>query len=198
MDAGNCEQYFTTDPPGFEWMAMMHMNPLMWVTGRDRYFEGEGAMDILAMSLIRVVHARGPGLNQGVLLRYLTETAWFLAALLSPLITWQPIDNNAAQATLDYRGTRASATLTIDNNRCVLRAEAARYREEHGKYSLRPWATPLTESDKFAGIKMPGAGEATWHLESGELPYYRWRITSPTYDAPTNGRTKATPAPGNR
>jgi hypothetical protein len=180
------EQYFTTDPPGFEWIATMHMNPLVWVTGRDRYFDGEGAMDMLAMSLVPVVHARGPELNQGVLLRYLTETVWFPAAVLSPLITWEPIDNMAARAALEYRGTRASATFIVDDNGAVQRLEAERYREEHGKYALRPWSIPLTEYGEFAGTWMPIAGDAIWGLEGGELPYYRWRITSVTYDDPTS------------
>ena len=180
------EQYFTTDPPGFEWIATMRMNPLMWVTGRDRYFDGEGAMDMLAMSLVPVVHARGPELNQGVLLRYLTETVWFPAAVLSPFITWQPIDNLSARATLEYRGTCASATFIIDNNGAVLRAEAERFRAEHGMHALRPWSIPITEYGEFAETRMPVAGDAIWRLDSGDLPYYRWRITSVTYDAPTS------------
>jgi hypothetical protein len=178
------QQYFTTEPPGFEWIATMHMKPLAWVTGRDRYFDGEGAMDMLAMSLVPVVHARGPELNQGVLLRYLTETVWFPAAVLSPLITWQPIDNTAARATLEYRGTRASATFIVDQNGAVQRAEAERYREEHGAYALRPWSIPITEYGDFAGTRMPVAGDAIWRLDGGDLPYYRWRITSLTYDQP--------------
>jgi|SRR5579864_2747809 len=178
------EQYFTTDPPGFEWIATMQMNPLVWVTGRDRYFDGEGAMDMLAMSVVPVVHARGPELNQGVLLRYLTETVWFPAAVLTPYISWQPIDNLAARATLAYRGTSASATFTIDDHGAVLQAQADRYREEHGSYALHPWSIPITEYGEFAGIRMPVAGDATWRLEGGDLPYYRWRITSVTYDPP--------------
>jgi hypothetical protein len=180
------EQYFTADPPGFEWIATMRMNPLVWVTGRDRYLDGEGAMDMLAMSLVPVVHARGPEMNQGVLLRYLTETVWFPAAVLSPFITWQPIDNLSARATLEYRGTRASATFIINDDGAVQRAEAERFREEHGKYALRPWSIPITEYGEFAGTRMPVAGDATWHLDGGDLAYYRWRITSVTYDEPTS------------
>src|ERR1043165_4934092 len=117
----------------------MRMNPLVWVTGRDRYFDGDGAMDMLAMSLVPVVHARGPEVNQGVLLRYLTESVWFPAGLLSPFITWRAIDSMRAEATLEYLGTRASATFTIDAVGAVVLAEAERYREEHGHYSLRHW-----------------------------------------------------------
>ena len=178
----DAEQYFTTDPPGFEWIATLKMSPLVWVTGHDRYFDGDGAMDMLALSLIPVVHARGPELNQGVLLRYLTETVWFPAAVLSPFITWEPIDSASAQATLEYRGTRASATFTIDADGAVLRAEANRYREEHGRYTLRPWSIPIDAYGEFAGTRMPVAGDAIWRLESGDLPYYRWRITNLTYD----------------
>jgi len=178
----DAEQYFTTDPPGFEWIARLKVNPLMWVTGRDRYFDGEGAMDMLAVSLVPVVHARGPELNQGVLLRYLTETVWFPSAVLSTLITWEPIDSESARATLEYRGTRASATFTIDDDGAVLRADANRYREERGRYTLRPWSIPINAYGEFAGTRMPVAGDATWRLENGDLPYYRWRITSLTYD----------------
>ena len=107
---------------------------------------------------------------------------WFPAAVLSPFITWEPIDSASAQATLDYRGTRASATFTIDAEGSVLQAEANRYREEHGRYMLRPWSIPIDAYGEFAGTRMPVAGDAIWRLESGDLPYYRWRITNLTYD----------------
>ena len=55
----------------------MHMAPLVSLFGRDRYVNGEGDMD-LRLSLLPVARKSGGGLNQGDLLRFLTEATWFL------------------------------------------------------------------------------------------------------------------------
>ncbi len=51
---------------------------------------------------------------------------------------------------------------------------------------MRSWSISITEYGEFAGTRIPVAGGAIWRLDSGDLPYYRWRITSVTYDEPTS------------
>lgn len=38
------EQYFTIDKPGFIWKAKVRMSPLVYFTGKDKYYEGKGKM----------------------------------------------------------------------------------------------------------------------------------------------------------
>src|SRR5262249_32992735 len=105
------EQYYTTDPPGFVWYANVRAAGFVpLASGRDRYFEGRGSMNIRLLSLFPVVDSKGPQLDQGALLRYLSETIWFPAGAVSPYITWEAIDANSARATLSYGGVTAPAT----------------------------------------------------------------------------------------
>jgi Family of unknown function (DUF6544) len=75
------QEYYTTDPPGYLWAATFTMAPLVTVRGRDRYAEGQASIDMRLLSLIPVANDRGPGLNQGDLLRYLNEAEAIAEAL---------------------------------------------------------------------------------------------------------------------
>ena len=102
-------QYFTVDPPGFVWQVRVKAAPLFWISGRDMYYDGKGSMKMKLLSFIRVVDALGPKLDQGAMLRYLSEVIWFPTAYLSDYITWEAVDANSAKATMSYGGVTASA-----------------------------------------------------------------------------------------
>ena len=57
-------EYYTTNPPGFLWNASMEMFPLVHVTGRDRYFQGTGDIEMRIASLIPVASKSGGNLEQ--------------------------------------------------------------------------------------------------------------------------------------
>jgi hypothetical protein len=82
------EEYYTTDPPGYVWKVAFRMAPLVTVRGRDRYADGQASILMRLLSLIPVANDHSPGLNQGAMLRFLNETMWFPAGVLSPYITW--------------------------------------------------------------------------------------------------------------
>ena len=66
----------------------------------DRYVDGRGSIEMRLLGLMPVANARGERLDQGALLRYLNETMWFPAAVLSPYIAWEGIDATSARATM--------------------------------------------------------------------------------------------------
>jgi hypothetical protein len=176
------EQYYTTNPPGFIWFADIGWANLLTITGRDRYECGRGAMDIRLLSLFPVVHAAGPELDQGALLRFLSETVWFPAAVLNPYITWEGIDARSARATMHYEGVTASATFYFSEQGDPTNVVAERYRFVGGCFVLDTWSTPVTTYGELAGIRTGVEGEAVWKLPSGDLPYIRLRITDLEYN----------------
>jgi hypothetical protein len=176
------EQYYTTDPPGFVWVASFEMAPLLTVSGRDRYMDGTGAIDMRILSLVPVARKSGGGLNQGALLRYLNETMWFPAAVVSPYITWETIDATSARATMSYGGVTASATFIFDEEDRLINMVAERYNDAKDRIEL--WSTPVTDYGEFEGIRMAVQGEGVWNYETGDFPYIRLRITEVQYNRP--------------
>jgi Family of unknown function (DUF6544) len=174
------EQYFTTDPPGFIWSASFQMAPLLSVRGRDRYVDGRGDIDMRLLSLVPVAKKSGGGLNQGALLRYLGEIAWFPGAALSPHITWEEVDSTSARATMSYQGTTASATFTFDEQGRITAITAKRYNDAKGR--IEAWTIPIRAYGEFNGIQVPVEGEGVWNYSSGDFTYIRWRITNIEYN----------------
>ena len=166
-------QYFTVDEPGFVWtvdVAMMHVIP---VVGRDTYLDGRGRMLIKAAGLITVADGTGPTFDQGTALRFLGEIIWFPSGALASYITWQPIDERRARATLTFKGIATSAVFEFDERGRFAGLTAQRY---YGGKTLETWTIPITEWKTIRGIEMPTRGGAVWKLSSGDFDYYRWEI----------------------
>jgi hypothetical protein len=178
------EQYYTTEPAGFVWFARMRAAPLVIISVRDRYFDGRGSIDARLLSLMPVARASGPELDQGALLRYLNEAAWFPAAMLSPHITWEAIDASSSRATMSYAGVAASATFTVDARGDLTTMVAERYRAAGGRFVLDTWETPVSEYQEFNDVRMPVRGEGVWQLDSGAFSYIQLRVTDVEYDRP--------------
>ena len=95
------EEYFTIEDPAFIWHAKLKMNPLVWIKARDFYHNGKGNMLVKLLSTITIADAKEEEIDQGALIRWLSETPWFPTALLpSEKLKWEPIDNNSAKVIL--------------------------------------------------------------------------------------------------
>jgi hypothetical protein len=167
------EQYFVVDDPGFVWhvdVTMMHVLP---IAGRDAYVGGKGNMLIEAASLVPVVDARGPKIDQGSMLRFLGEIVWFPSAALAPAIRWEPIDERRARAIMTNRGLSASAELTFDERGRFASMTAERY---YGDGGLERWFIPATEWREIRGVEIPVRGSVVWKLAGGDFDYFRWEI----------------------
>lgn len=177
------EEYYTTDPPGFVWVATFKVAPVLFIAGRDRYTDGTGSIQMRLLYLIPVADKSGGGLGQGALLRYLNETMWFPAAVLSPYITWEGIEANSARANMSYGGVTASATFIFDEQGRLTDMRAERYND--AKSRLLPWSTPITAYGEFGGSRIPVEGEGKWKYESGDFTYIRLRVTGIEYNQPS-------------
>src|SRR4030042_1105660 len=104
-------EYYSTTPPGFIWKVYMPNRRIPITLGRDAYLAGQGSMLIKMLSLFSMVNAAGSAVDQGAMMRYLNEMAWFPAAFLGENISWKAIDDGSAEVTLTDRGKRVSAIL---------------------------------------------------------------------------------------
>jgi len=180
----NAEQYFTTVEPGFIWKAKIRPAPVLFIVGKDRYYNGQGNMLIKFLSFITVADGTGPEIDQGTLVRYLAETVWFPSAALSDYITWEEIDETSARARMSYGGVTASGIFTINEKGEAVNFTAERYMENNGNYALETWSVSMRDYKVFEGIKIPTKGELTWKLKSGDFTWFNWEITDIEYNNP--------------
>jgi hypothetical protein len=176
------EQYYSVQPPGFVWNATMRMGALPLARGRDMYLNGEGNMLIKIGSLFTVVDATGKEMDQGSLMRYLSEMIWFPSAFLGDNISFEAVDDNAAHVTLTDRGRSVTGTMYFDAEGKLTDFVAQRYAMVEGGYELRTWSTPVTEYGELAGLKLPVKGKAVWKLPEGDLEYIDVTITNIQYN----------------
>jgi hypothetical protein len=166
-------QYFTVDEPGFVWMVEVTMFGVVPVVGRDSYLDGRGRMLIRAGGLVTIADGRGDKFDQGALLRYLGEIAWFPSAALAPYLAWEEVDAQRARATMSHGGVEASAVFEFDDRDRLAQLQAKRY---FGDRDLEDWVVRVTEWREIRGLEMPVRGSAIWKLDQGDFEYYRWEI----------------------
>lgn len=178
------EQVYMTNPPGFQWKAHFSMFGLPLLYGQDTYKDGQGHMFGKLAGLKTVFDVRGAELVQGTMLRYLQEMMWFPIAYLSDYITWDAVDDHAADATFTYGTERVTGRMYFDDAGRAMNFVAQRYRETQGTFSLDTWTTPISEYSTFAGLRLPFSGQATWLLPAGDLTYIKLEIAEVTYNVP--------------
>ena len=178
----DAEEHYTVQPPGFVWDVTIHQGPLPIARGRDKYTGGEGRMLIKAGSLFTVVDDKGPEMDQGSMMRYLSEMIWFPTAFLDDNISFEPIDDESARVTLTDGGKSVSATMYFDEEGKVTDFVAKRYRTVEGGYDLETWSAPVYEYGELAGLKLPLRGGAVWNLPEGDLKYADITITHLEYN----------------
>jgi hypothetical protein len=169
------EEYYCTNPPGFVWTANTRMAPGISVLGKDSYLHGRGALEMRVLGLVPVARDSGPEMDQGDLLRYLNEIMWFPAGALIPEITWEPVDDVCARATMTHGGVSGTAVFSFDTEGRPTNMTADRHDRESG--AVVPWSTPISAYGEFDGLRVPTTGEALYSHDTGDLSYIRLTVT---------------------
>jgi hypothetical protein len=108
----SAEQFYCTTPPSFIWKATFKVAGLPLIRARDEYKEGQAHMFAKMAGLFTLFDVRGSELDQGAMLRYLSEMIWFPIAFLGDNIDWQEIDEHSAEVTFHDSGTSVWAKCT--------------------------------------------------------------------------------------
>jgi len=178
------EQYFNVDSLSYMWYAKMK-GPLGIKFGAiDKYINGEGHMYVRIANLYTVADSKGDEIDQGELVRLLSELAWIPSAFTRDFIQWEAIDDLSAKATLTHNDTRASGVFHFDEDGRIINFTAKRYRSEGKYYFLEDWATPIIRYGEIDNLLLPVEYEANWNLKSGELTYIKLELEAVEYDVP--------------
>lgn len=179
---GSAEQYFTVQPPAFNWTINTSMNQILSVRGRDQYVDGKGEMQIKLLGLIPVANAQGdPKIDQATLQRYLAEIVWFPSAALSPYLQWEAVDSRSAKATMTLNGIAGSGVFHFDEAGTVQRFVAMRYQDAKAEAPTE-WTITVTRSAVHNGIKIPTESEASWQLDTGSWTWLKLTVTHVEYN----------------
>ncbi len=179
---GTAEQYFTVQPPAFNWNINTEMSSILSVVGRDKFVDGKGEMIIKLLSLIPVAHAKNDEkVNQASLQRYLAEIVWFPSASLNQYIKWETIDDYSARATMEYKGTKGSGKFYFDSNGTFEKFVAMRYLDSNDDEPTE-WTVTATKTEERNGIKIPVECKASWSLESGKWTWLKLKIKQIEYN----------------
>lgn len=177
-------QTFTLEPPAFVWAATMQVRPFVKVYVRDTYLEGRGSMQGAALGLVPVVDAAShPDLNTGALMRYLAESPWLPVALLpGPRLTWEPVDDTHARATLVDGATVASVVFEFNPGGDIVGVSGRRPRATERGYEPTEWIGRFWRHENRGGMRVPTRGEVGWVLDGTLQPYWRGEMTRAEYD----------------
>lgn len=153
--------------------------------GLHIYRGPSATMRIRIASLVQVVDAAGPKMNESETVTMFNDMCVFAPATLTdPSATWEPIDDLSAKAHFTNAGNTISAVLTFNEaGELVDFYSDDRLLSADGKtYESYRWSTPLRDYRDFHGHKIATAGEAVWHMPAGKYPYIRFEIKDVAYN----------------
>lgn len=176
------EQYFSIQPPAFNWNINTEMNSILKVAGRDKFENGKGEMLIKLLSLIPIAVSKDDKkIHQATLQRYLAEIVWFPTAALSGYIQWENVDRYSARATMRYKGIEGSGIFYFDEDGNFKKFVARRYQNADAD-EPKQWTVTAKKTEVINDIKIPTACEASWKLNEGEWTWLKLRITGIKYN----------------
>lgn len=112
----SAEQVIAVGVPALVFSATTWISPGIWAQAYDYFAQGEMEMKAKVCAVLTVVDQReSPELNRISLRRWLLESALYPQGLLpGGPVTWTPIDENSARATVTADGLSASLVAHFD------------------------------------------------------------------------------------
>ncbi|GAA0792817.1 DUF6544 family protein [Marinobacterium sediminicola] len=165
----------------FIWQAKVGIFPGAWVSVRDGFHQGQGRGEVRLFSLIPLARERGGSeLNSAALMRFLAESVWYPAMLISdPCIRWQSLSARSAQVEIHCEGVSATLIFYFNEQDEVCRVYSpGRYCREGHKYRLRPWEARLEQYQRFEGALLPTRAEVGWYRLGVFQPVWQGRVES--------------------
>ncbi len=142
------------------------------------------ATPVVILSLIPVVDAKGKEIDQGTMVRYLSEIVWFPSAALNNYVQWEQVDSTTAKATMTYGGITASGFYKFDENGDVVSFEAKRYYDRKGGATLEDWFIQIEPNGfkGYEGVRIPAKAAVTWKLKEGDFTWLNLEISEIHYN----------------
>ncbi len=178
------EQYNFIENPARLFIMKAKMKGLP-VTGYHVYKNGIATMEIRLLSLFTVQDQAGMEMNVAETVTWLNDLCLYApAALIDKRIHWETIDRLQVKATFQQEAIKVSATLQFNEvGELTNFVSEDRYRilSNSDRKKIR-FSTPVKNYIEVDGRKVPGFGEAVWHLPDGKLTYGEFTCTAIEYN----------------
>jgi hypothetical protein len=122
-----------------------------------------------------VADAKGKEIDQGEMVRYLSEMMWFPSAFLEDNVSFEAVDARSARVTLTDGGKTATGMLFFDADGRLTEFVARR----HAGSNLEKWSVPITAYGEFEGLKLPVRGKSVWKLADGDQGRFPLVVANP-------------------
>jgi hypothetical protein len=148
--------------------------------------DGKATMRIKAASLVQVVDARGPKMDQGETVTFFNDICLLAPARLvdRKSIQWEPPGPDQVRARFTHQGVTIGALVSFgESGQLTDFLSEDRFMSADGKtYASYPWSTPVRDYRSFDGRMVPSYGEAVWHTPEGELSYAKFTLAEIEYN----------------
>ncbi len=153
------------------------------VRGRDIYLRGQGSLVIRPLDLFTVARYDGPEFDTGEMVTWLNDAVLIAPSfLLTPAVTWAPVDDDAFDVTVSDAGHSATARVFLDergaprdfstDDRWFLDTSGGKKRMRRTR-----WTTPVAGWQERNGRRLPTGGQAVWHFDTGDVAYADFDFT---------------------
>lgn len=181
-------QYFTVEPPAFNWSVNLKIKPGLQLVGRDKFEDGKGKMLIKLLAVIPIANAKNSEkVDEATMQRYLAEIVWFPTAAISPYITWEAVNEHSARATMNYKGTKASGIFYFEEDGNFKKFVAMRYKDAKDAEPTQ-WTVTATKTEKLHGIKIPVESQVAWKFDNENWTWLKLEITDIKYNVENTGQ----------
>lgn len=178
-------QYFTVEKPRFVWQTTVHVLPMVTLSGRDKFTNGEGHLLIKLLSLFTIAKSGNEKkMNSATMIRYLAEISWFPSAALSQFIRWEPVDSFSAKGIMDFQGIRAEGVFHFNPAGDFVRFTADRFMGNGKDDKTEKWLVEVTGFKEFHGYRIPNRNKVTWQLQTGDFNWATIEVTEMDFNTP--------------
>ena len=174
-------QFNTIDPPAFVWNSQVNAGALITIAGRDKFENGKGNMIIKPLFIYPLANSSGDEIDQGAMIRYMSEIVWYPEAALAKYFQWQEVDSTHAQLTMTYGGITASGTFSFDAGGLVKSFSAQRFGDFDGEFRKEVWEVMVMEHQEINNHLIPSKCEVTWKLNDGDFTWLRLEVKDIEY-----------------
>jgi hypothetical protein len=165
----------------FVWDARVSVIPLLHLRVIDSFVGGCGAGQVALLSAVPIGSAGGTmEMNSGSLHRFLAEAVWYPTALLpSSALSWEPVDDARALATLTHSAISVSLEFRF-NQRDEVESiyTPGRWGSFDGGYKQVAWEGKFRDYAKRDGLLVPTRGEVGWYTDGDWGSVWRGSVVS--------------------
>ncbi len=153
--------------------------------GLHVYQGPHAVMQVKIASLLRVVEAKGPKMDQGETVTLFNDMCLLApATLIDRNIQWETLGPLAVKAKFTNKGNSITALLYFNQKGELINfISNDRYQSIDGKTYLNyRWSTPVRNYQDMGGRKIISYGEAIWLTPEGEFLYAKFDLVEIAYN----------------